>query len=969
MRQRVEELLLVSSAYDAFSFEEDGLLNEILYSEYTDLGLTHAPNVTRVSTGETALAALRERRFDLVITMLRLGDMDVLRFTQAVRHFAPGVPIILLTSSSWELARISELRDRLKVDGIYVWHGDTKIFLAMIKCLEDRWNAEHDTRVAGVGTIILVEDSVRFRSSLLPIMYTELVRQTRTVVADGLNRMHKLLRMRARPKILVAETFEEGLGFYDRFHKYLFGVIADVSFPRSGVQDPQAGIDFIRRVKADYPDMPALLQSSDLANRALAESVGAHFLHKRSATLLEDVREFMLNNFGFGDFVFRMPDGREVGRASSLRQMLRALREVPAESVDYHARRNHFSNWLRARTEFELARRLRPRKVSEFQDVESVRQYLIKAFAEAIQNNRRGMVEDFSRERFDLGSQFARIGGGSLGGKARGLAFVDGLLAGAGLEREFRGVRIHVPRSVVIGTDIFDEFLEQNRLRLLALRTSNDEWLTWAFLTAKLPERLVGDLRTFLEFERGPLAVRSSSLLEDSLYHPFAGIYATHMIPNNHPDPHIRLAQLCDAIKLVYASTFSAAARRYLSMTPHRIEEEKMAVVLEPVVGTRHGDYYYPSLAGVARSYNYYPFGQMKPEDGVACVALGLGRLVAEGGPALRFCPAYPQVLPQLALGEKFLDQSQRTFYAIDLSHPERGAGAGADPAVVSLDLDLAELHGTLAPVGSVWSREDQAFYDGISRPGIRVVTMAAVLKSGAFPLAAIVRRLLQIGQAGMNRPVEIEFAVNLEADPKELAVLQLRPSTEIGAAADCVELGECADEDVLCYSPRALGNGVVDSISDIVYVRPDRFDPTRTLEIAAEISALNDALLEANRPMVLIGPGRWGSSTPALGIPVNWGDISAARVIVETTLADYAVEPSQGSHFFHNLISFGIAYLTVDTRAGRGRIDWDWLAAQPAQRQMQFIRHVRTEHPLEIRIDGRRLCAVVLKRARRTAP
>ena len=777
MRRRVEEILLVSSAYDAFSFEEDGLLSELIYSEYTDLGLTHAPNVTRVSTGEAALAALREERFDLIITMLRLGDTDIFRFTQAARMSVPGVPIVLLISSSWELARVTEQRGQLDVDGVYVWHGDTKIFLAIIKCLEDRWNAERDTRLARVGTIILVEDSVRFRSSLLPIMYTELVKQTRMVVADGINRMHKLMRMRARPKILVAETYDEGIQLYDRYHKYLFGVIADVSFPREGQMDPRAGIEFIRRVKADYPDTPALLQSSDLSNQALAEEIGAQFLHKRSTTLLEDVREFMLRNFGFGDFVFRMPDGREVGRAADLRTMARVLAEVPAESVEYHARRNHFSNWLRARTEFDLARRLRPQRVSDFRDVETIREHLKTSCLEALRVNRRGMVEDFSRQRFDAGSRFARIGGGSLGGKARGLAFVDSLLAGTDLKREFPGIDIEVPRSVVIGTDVFDEFLEANRLRLLALRTTNDEWLTWAFLTAKLPDHVIGDLRAFLESVEDPIAVRSSSLLEDSQYHPFAGIYDTHMIPNNSKDDRVRLAQLCDAIKLVYASTFSTTARRYLSVTPHRIEEEKMAVVLQPVVGARRMNHYYPNFAGVARSYNYYPFGHMKPEDGAASVALGLGKMVVDGEVGLRFSPAHPQVLPQLALGEKFLNESQRTFYAIDLNHPDRGAGAERDRALVRLDLDVAELHGSLAPVASVWSRENQAFYDGLYRPGIRVVTFAHILKSELFPLAAILRRLLHIGQAGMNRAVEIEFAANLDADPKQFSVLQLRPS------------------------------------------------------------------------------------------------------------------------------------------------------------------------------------------------
>ncbi|MBU0641200.1 MAG: histidine kinase [Planctomycetes bacterium] len=966
MLRRVEEILLVSSAYDSFILEEDGLLTELISSEYVDLGLTHAPTVTRVSSGEEALAAIRSGRFDLVITMLRLGDMDIAKFGQAVREVAPELPVVLLVATDWELAPFAEAGVRLNVASTYVWHGDAKVFLAIIKVLEDRWNAEHDARVGGVGMIILVEDSVRFRSSLLPIMYTELVKQTRAVMADGINRMHKMLRMRARPKILVAETYEQGLEYYRRFRKHLFGVIADVRFPRGGQQDPHAGLDFIREVKADNPDVPALLQSSEPGNRALAESIGVQFLHKRSSTLLQDVRDFMMHNFGFGDFVFRMPDSREVARVADLRAMARVLRDVPAESLEYHARRNHFSNWLRARTEFELAGRLRPRKVTEFGDLEELRRYLIQVFRDALWQNRCGVVEDFARQRFEPGTRFARIGGGSLGGKARGLAFVDALLARHRVDQAFEDVRVYVPQSVVIGTDVFDAFLELNRLRMLALRTTNDEWIKWAFQTADLPERVVVDLRAYLETVRGPLAVRSSSLLEDSQYYPFAGIYLTQMLRNNHPDERKRLQELQDAIKLVYASIFFSASRRYLEATPHRIEEEKMAVILQPVVGRQRGDHFYPSFAGAARSYNYYPFGHMKPEEGVASVALGLGMTVVEGGEALRFCPTHPQVLPQLADGAKFINQSQRGFYAIDLSPAKQRTPADAERSTVRLDLDVAEEHGTLAPVGSVWSNENNAFYDGIYRAGVRVVTFAHILKSDLFPLAGILRRLLELGRAGMNGPVEIEFAANLDTDPHEFAVLQMRPCA--GACVrECVDVGRLPQETLLCHSPQALGNGVVDTIRDVIYVKPERFDTARTLTIANEVGELNDALQAEHRHCVLIGPGRWGSTNKWLGIPVQWSQISTARVIVETTLEDFAPDPSQGSHFFHNLTCFGIAYLTVNPQTGQGFIDWAWLQQQPVARETEFVCHVHLAEPLEARLDGRTSVAAVLKRATRS--
>ncbi len=961
MTHRVQEILLVSSAYDSYILEEDGLLSEMIYSEYADLGLTNAPNVTRVSSGSEALERVRSHRFDLVISMVRLGNMDVEHFCRAVHDYQPELPIALMIASEWELARTLEIGDRLQVDGIYVWHGDTKIFLAIIKLLEDRWNAEHDTEVGDVGVVILVEDSVRFRSSLLPIMYSELVKQTRAVMADGINRMHKLMRLRARPKVLTAETFEEGLSLYDRFQEHLFGVIADVEFPRDGTLNPSAGFDFIREVKSRVPDMPTLLQSSDAGNRSLAESIGADFLHKRSNTLLEDVREFMLDNFGFGDFIFRMPDRREVARASDLRTMTNLLQHVPAESLEYHATRNHFSNWLRARTEFALARGLRPRQVSEFRDLESLRRYLVRAFQEALRQNRRGVVEDFTRETFDSGSRFARIGGGSLGGKARGVAFLDALLARFGLDREFEGVHIHVPRSVVIGTAVFDQFLEENRLRLLALRTDNDDWIRWAFLTAKLPDYVRADLQAYLDIVRVPIAVRSSSLLEDSQHHPFAGVYATHMIANNHPDDNVRLAQLTDAIKLVYASTFYHAARRYLGSTPHRIEEEKMAVIVQPVVGSQHEQYFYPSFAGVALSYNYYPFGHMKPTDGVASVVLGLGTTVVEGGRALRFSPAHPQVIPELADGRNYLSASQRDFFAIDLSRMTEGPGNEEYANLVTLGLDAAEQHGTLAPVGSVWSNENQCFYDGIYRKGARAVTFAHVLKHDVFPLAPILKRLLDLGRQGMNTAIEIEFAVDLTTDPKQFAVLQIRPC-EVCGASEPVDLKEVPQPRVLVHSRQALGNGRMTGVQDVVYVKPEAFDAQQTPRIATEIGALNDLLIDANRPCLLIGPGRWGSSNRTLGIPVKWGHISAARVIVETALEHFRPDPSQGSHFFHNLTSFGIAYLTVDAENDRGRIDWEWLAAQPAEEETEFVRLVRLDGSLEARVDGRISEGYVLK-------
>jgi len=972
MARRVEEILLVASAYDAFTLEEDGLLTELIYEEYVHLGLSNAPRVTRAATGEEALRLIVAQPFDLVITMFHLGDMGLERLLRTARAHRPEMPIVLLIPNEAELARLGAERDKLDVDSIYVWRGNTKIFLAIVKALEDRWNVEHDTRVGGVGVLILVEDSIRYRSLLLPLLYAELVTQTRSVMREGVNHAQRRLRMRARPKVLCAETYEDAIALYTAHRDNIFGVITDVAFARGDGVDPAAGIDLIREIKADNPDVPALLQSSDADNRVLAEGLGAAFLHKRSRTLMHDVRAFMLQNFGFGDFVFRRPDQREMGRASDLQSMVRVLAHVPAESLDYHASRHHFSNWLRARTEFALARRLRARKREEFADAEVLREFLIQEFQESIRRNRRGMVEEFSPRRFDAATSFVRIGGGSLGGKARGLAFLDALLARSGLDDAFPGVRIFVPRTIAIGTDVFDEFLDTNKLRGAELYQAPDDWTRRAFLKAELPPFVVEDLRAILPYLRDPLAVRSSSLLEDSPHYPFAGVFDTHMLANNAADDELRLEHLCSAIKLVYASAFFADARRYLDVTPHRVEEQKMAVVIQPIVGSRRDDVFYPSLAGAARSHNFYPFGHMTPEDGVASAVLGLGVGVVDGDEAFRFCPAYPQVFPQLADPERFLDQSQRRFVAIDVSDPNREFSTDPRAALVRLDLEAAERHGTLAPLGSVWSAEDQALYDGIYRPGVRVVTFAHVLKSDLFPLAPILAATLSLAREGLSAAAEIEFAADLHAGQNLFAILQMRP---FEAAADLspVAIDAVPAGDVLCMSDQSLGNGVITGIRNIIYVRPEAFDPAQTMRIGAEIAEVNESIRSTNDSSLLIGPGRWGSSNPTLGVPVNWGQISTARVIIETTTERFAVDPSQGSHFFHNLVSLGVSYLTINTRVGRGYVDWAWLDAQPAALQTKYIRHLRLARPIEARVDGRSSRAVVLKReispARPTPP
>ncbi len=964
MGYRVREVLLVSSLYDSYILEEDGQLSESLDAEFYELNLATSPRITQVETGQEALATLRERPFDLVITMPRLGGMDVRAFARAVKELHSDLPVVMLADTHFEANRVKEINQPPLLDQVFVWRGDVALVLAIIKLIEDRRNAQRDTALAGVRTIILIENSVRFYSAYLPMLYAELTKQTQALMADGVNARQRLRRMKARTKILLAGTFEEGWELFEEFRGTTLGVISDARFPRAGESDPEAGLEFLRRVKALDPDMPALLQSTDESLAERAHALGAAFLYKHSPWLLDELRRFIQSSLGFGDFVFVEPaTGAEVARVPDLAGMAKALRTVPGETLRHHASRNHFSNWCLARTEFALAARIRPRKVSDFKDVEELRTYLIDAFAGLQSEARRGVVADFTPRGFEGLSGFVRIGTGSMGGKGRGLGFINALLAREPTAQD--GVRIFVPPAAVIGTDVFDEFMGQGDLWAVALSDASDEAVEEEFLRAPLPATLEPSLVAIVERARGPLAVRSSSLLEDSYDQPFAGIYRTFMLTNADPDARVRLADLAAAVKLVYASTFSKNAKAYVANTPHRPEEEKMAVVVQEMVGRPHGRRFYPSFAGVACSRNYYPVLGLKPEDGLAAVALGFGRTVVEGGKAVRFSPGSPRNVPQFSSTEGVLESAQREFYALDLEHASTLGEPGHPDALVPLSLETAERDGTLHQVGSVYSPDNDAVYDGVSRPGIRLVTFAPILKTGIFPLSRILTGLLARGERALSCPVEVEFAVNLPArgEPGEFAVLQLRPLVVDVGSEDLDEaLRETSPAGVLCFSEQALGQGRVQNIRDVVYVKPETFDRAQTVAVAGEVEQINRALAEDGRPYLLIGPGRWGTSDRWLGLPVEWHQIAGARVIIETELADVPVMPSEGTHFFQNITSFGIGYLTVHARGGRGRVDFDWLSHRPAEAETRFLRHVRLDSPLDVRIDGRSGRGVVLK-------
>jgi hypothetical protein len=965
---RVRSILLVASLYDSYTLSEGKHLSELIYGAYLHLSLSTPPQIMRVSTRATALRLLEVQRFDLVITMAQVSDMTPTAFGLAAKEIQPDLPVFLMAYNARELG--GQDRGPITPEGIdrvFIWRGDVRLLLSLIKLVEDRQNVAHDSHIGGVRTLILVEDSVPFYSSYLPMLFTEIVKQTEALIAEGVNIGQRLLRRRLRPKILLATSFEEAEALYEDLHETVLAVISDVSFPRRGIEEPEAGLDLLRQFHHRDADLPLMLQSSDLGFAVKADRLHAAFLHKRSPTLLHDIQRFMLESLGFGDFVFRRPppEGGEVARAADVSGMIGALQRVPEAVLEHHASHNHFSNWLMARTEFQLATAMRRLRITDFESMEDMRQFLLVNLTATREAGRRGQVEDFDVGRFDAGSAFVRIGGGSLGGKGRGLAFIHGLLPSAGLDTYVDDVHIFVPNSAVIGTDVFDRFIWDNQLLELALVEEDDATILGRFLDAALPEDVRADLATFVERVRYPLAVRSSSLLEDSHHLPAAGIYPTHMVPNIDADPAVRLRELERAIKHIYASTFFAGAKAYLEATPNRVEDEKMAVVLQQVVGRFHGDLVYPDFSGTARSYNFYPVREMKPEEGIATVALGLGRTVVEGERAIRFSPVHPQWLPQLSTVDDILENAQRTFWALDTGRPLDFASADPDENMVRLDLDVAEQHDTLWPVASVYVADNHAVYDGLARPGVRLVTLAPILKHKLFPLPEILELLLNLGEQGLSGPVEIEFAADLRPEgggPRQFAFLQIRPLVALDATAG-VDLDGIPDAEVFIRSRHALGAGRSREIRDIVAVRMDVFDRAKTALVAAEIGAINAQLRRDGRPYLLIGPGRWGTADGWLGIPVTWYQISGARAIVECDLDGMAVEPSQGTHFFHNMTSLGIGYFTAHKRE-EAWIDWDWLAALTPTWQGEWASHIALAEPLEVLIDGRKGEGVIRKPA-----
>ena len=959
---RVQDILLVSSLYDSFILREDGRLNELLISESLDLNLQRIPSITQVSTGLEALARFQPR-FNLIVTNLQVGDMNAAELAHEVKESGLDTPVVVLAYDYREVKNFVARNPVSDIDGIFLWQGNARILIAMVKYIEDKRNVQHDTETIGVPVILVVEDNIRYYSSFLPVIYTELINQSRRVIREGINAAHRLMRMRARPKILLSSNYEDAAEQVKKYGNYLLGVVSDVEFPLGGELSTEAGFKLAHLVRELVPDVPVVLQSSRTQFKAQAQKEGFCFLRKRSPTLLRDLRRFLVQQFSFGDLVFRLPEGREVARAGDLNALEAALRTVPMESIAYHAQRNDFSRWLTARTEFALAQRLRPRKVSDFPTLEHLRRDLIASIAGYRLEQGQVLIGEFNPATFKAeGNFFLRIGGGSLGGKARGLAFARHLLHQHNPARGLRGVRTTVPPTVVIATDVFDRFVNDNNLLDFAIQSNDDAEIRQRFLAAPLPASLEESLLAFLRAVRFPLAVRSSSLLEDSQYQPFTGVYETFMLGNHQPDIQLRLLRLMEAIKRVYASTFSRGAKAYVRLTPYRLEEEKMAVILQEVVGTQHGRRFYPDFSGVARSRNFYPVEPMAPEDGIAAVALGLGHEVVAGGKCLRFCPRYPRSLVQFSTVEDMLANSQSEFWALELGHGMREADPLAGLREARFGLEAAEADGTLHSLGSTYVSDNHAIYDGLSRPGARIVSFAPVLKHEVFPLPALLNQLLKIGEDALARPVEIEFAVRMPRalnDPADFGFLQIRPLAQSREAQE-VRLEDVEPARLLCQSSKVLGNGRISDIYDIVAVDFHRFERAHSKQVAEGITYFNSKL--AKTPYLLIGVGRWGSDDPWLGIPVAWEQISGARVIVEAGFRDFRVTPSQGSHFFQNLMAFQVGYFTVNPDAGEGFVDWQWLASQPAIEERECVRHLRFAAPLTILMNGKISQGIIFK-------
>ena len=964
MTRRIFNVLLIANPYDAFMMEDDGRIEEKIFNEYSSLSLRYPPRFTRASSYDEAMELLGSMSFDLIICMPGTGENEGFDTARSIKSSYPSTPMVILTPFSHGITKRIANEDLSPFDYVFCWLGNTDLLLSIIKLIEDKMNLEHDVKEVGVQLILLVEDSIRFYSSTLPNLYKFVLKQSQEFSTEALNGHQRTLRMRGRPKIVLARTYEEAINIYNKYKDNTLGVITDVRFPLTerGEKDGLAGIKLISAIRKEDPFVPLIVQSSETKNEVYAHKYGAAFIDKNSKKMDVDLRRTVSDSFGFGDFIFRNPETmEEIARVKDLKELQNILFAVPAESFLYHISRNHVSRWLYSRAMFPIAEFLKPITWNSLQDVDAHRQIIMEAIVKYRKMKNQGVVAIFKRDRFDRYSNFARIGEGSLGGKGRGLAFIDNMVKQHPEFEEFDNARVAIPKTLVLCTDIFDEFMDHNNLYQIALSDTDDEIILRHFLKAQLPDSLIEDFFTFFDVVKSPIAIRSSSLLEDSHYQPFAGIYSTYMIPYL-DDKYEMLRMLSDAIKGVYASVYFRDSKAYMQATSNVIDQEKMAVIIQEVVGNQYGERYYPNMSGVARSLNYYPLGEEKAEEGIVNLALGLGKYIVDGGLTLRFSPHHPNQVLQTSELEMALRETQTRFYALDLKNSGDNFSIDDGFNLLKLHVKEAEKDGSLNYIASTFDPYDQVLRDGIYPGGRKVITFANILQHDVFPLPKLLQLALKHGQQEMRRPVEIEFAATLNDKQKSgtFYLLQIRPIVDSKEMLE-ENIAEIDESKLLLKSENSLGHGIVNDVFDVVYVKTDNYSPSNNQEIAWEIEKLNQQFLNEGKNYVLIGPGRWGSSDTWLGIPVKWPHISAARIIVEAGLTNYRVDPSQGTHFFQNLTSFGVGYFTINAYMGDGIYKQDFLDSLPVVEETPHLRHVRFERPIVVKMDGKKKVGVVM--------
>ena len=963
MNKRIYNVLLIATKYDSFMLEDDGRVDEQIFNEYTSLSLRYPPRFTQVTTEEEALNELKNRNFELIICMPNMDNRDIFAAASEIKVHYPNIPIVVLTPFSKEVSKRIANEDLSAIDYVFSWLGNSELLLAIIKLIEDKMNAPDDTASVGVQIILLVEDSIRFYSSALPHLYKFVLEQSQMFAKEALNDHQRTLRMRGRPKIKLARNYEEAVRIFDQYRDNMLGIISDMSFMHNGVKDPYAGYKFGQYVRKTGLIIPFVLESSEASNHVYAKELNASFIDKNSKSYPQDLKKKIMQRFGFGDFVILNPHTKEeIMRIKDLKDLQKKVFQIPDDSLVYHLSRNHFSRFFYSRAMFPPAEVLKHVDVSDYKDMDEARKLIFDLIVQYRRMKNTGVVAVYQKDRFDEYSNFARIGDGSLGGKGRGLAFI-GAMVKRYPKLESDNFAVNIPKTVVICTDIFDEFMETNELYPVALGDADDETILRYFLRASLPSRLIEDLMAFFDVVKSPIAVRSSSLLEDSHYQPFAGIYSTYMVPKIE-EKYDMLRTVSDAIKAVYASVFYKDSKAYMTATSNLIDQEKMAIVLQEVVGSRYNDHFYPTMSGVARSLNFYPIGNEKAEDGIANIALGLGKYIVDGGQTLRFSPRHPHSILQMSTMDFALRETQTRFYALDLKNMAEAFSVDDAFNLVKLGLKDADAEGSLKYIVSTYDPYDQIIRDGYYPGGRKILSFVNILQHDVFPLADTLDQILRIGQQEMGRPVEIEFAVNMDPSDHTRAtfyLLQIRPIVDNKEIMD-EDLSLVKNEETILSSTSVLGHGIVGDVQDIIYVKTGAFNSSNNQLIAYEIEKMNRSFTDQEKGYVLVGPGRWGSSDSWLGIPVKWPHISNARVIVECGLENSRVDPSQGTHFFQNLTSFGVGYFTVNPFKGDGWFDEAFLNAQPAVEETEYLRHVHFDAPITIKMDGKKSLGVVLK-------